>query len=600
MRRKTWSLAARAPTVAGLIVILIVAIVSTLAAIKEYGILRGSAMARLEATAGVLASSAAVPLSRLDVATLRDLMLSARKAPGVECATVFDAEGRVVTDGSLENPRRFEPVGPNSRAVLTEPGGKTYREGDDRLIAACAIRSGNAVIGGVECEASTDVIRRQSMELLTSQGTTAVLLAGVLGFLVWIWVRKILAPGKKLIEGMDRLTAGGDLGEFPTRGPVEIHRISEAFTRLINQLRETTLSREMLSGILEGIGEGLLVLSEDGLIEDSNRVLEEMVGRSRDQFKGLPGHSLFNEEREENFRRLIAECLKDRNHTVHHTSELTPTSGKSLPVLLSFRAATKVGGAGFMIICLVQDISESKKIEKMKARFLATISHELRTPITSIKGTLDLMAGGAVGQLPEGARRMIEIAQVNTSRMLMLINDLLDLEKAKEGKLSLRVRVSDLSEIVRKSVELAEGFTLAKKLSFELVAEDTLPVRADPDRVHQVMMNFLSNAGRYAPEHSTILISVRGDGRVARVEVVDRGPGVPLAFRKHLFQRFSQAGDGDGSIKGSGLGLALARELIERMDGKIGYREADGGGAVFWFELPRTRDGEKSQEITDS
>lgn len=239
------------------------------------------------------------------------------------------------------------------------------------------------------------------------------------------------------------------------------------------------------------------------------------------------------------------------------------------------------------VYALVTDVTRLKEVERMKAAFLSTVSHELRTPLTSIRGSLGLVAGGAAGALPEAAKKLVEIARDNCERLVRLVNDILDSEKMASGKMSFSIRDMDLAATVRESARANEAYAAAYHVRLSVDAAYPARVEADPDRVQQVVTNLLSNACKFAPAGSEVEIAVRvADGR-ARVSVADRGPGIPEAFRDKLFQPFSQADGSDARLRGgTGLGLSISRAIVERLGGAIGCQPREGGGTVFWFELP--------------
>jgi len=419
------------------------------------------------------------------------------------------------------------------------------------------------VIGAVQCTESILNIRQATLNLIVRRTSFSLGLALAMALLTWRILWRASQPLHQLVLSIDGLTGTGHITPLPRTGPVEIRKVSESFSRLLSALRDTTLSKKVLSGILDGIGDGLLVLVESGRIDEANEIMAAMSGHEPETIRGLFLSDLLPSEDPGQLHRWMDSALNDLRKTINQeTLLLTDRNGKLMPILLSMRAAPRVGSDGFMIVCLIRDISELKKADEMKARFLATISHELRTPMTSIKGTTD--------------------------RLLSMINDLLDLEKAAAGKLGIEMVEVEPVSTLKKAVEAAEGYGVEKHLEYDLDLEDTGIIIGDPDRIHQIILNLLSNASKFAPENSAIDIHLRRDGNMARIEILDRGSGVPPAFRRRLFDRFSQAGDSTdrSSIKGSGLGLALAKELIERMNGKIGYLDRSGGGACFYIHLP--------------
>jgi len=589
LRRISWSAARSIPAITGIAIFSIVFGLGVFSARIEYNLLYRSAKQELVTTTKLLSEIAADPLDQLNVATLRHLLKTTARLREDSTTIVFDRSGRILTDGHVASSLRHQRIPPLLKAFLNPDAEASSWEEDELLVAAAPIRYGGRVIGGIRRTRSISGIRQSTMLVVVRRGILSLVLAVALSLLAWRLLRSATRPLEQLADAIDGLRGTGRITPLPRTGPIEVQRVSRSFSMLLSELRGTTLSKKVLSGILDGIGDGLLVLREDGHIDDANTVMETMCNKSIEELKTRDLVALLEGENRGSVQAWIEEALNDIRKTSHFQSTLrrdAPDTG--LPVLLSLRAAPRVGGEGFIIICLVRDISELKKVEEMKARFLATISHELRTPMTSIKGTLGLMAGGAAGKLPESARRMVEIALSNTDRMLALINDLLDLEKAETGKLSIVLTTVDLSDVLSKAVDAAQGYGVEKNLEYRLEIRSPAQVCADPDRLHQIIMNLLSNASKYAPENSEVGILLDVDDHTARIDVLDRGPGVPPSFRRRLFDRFSQAGgQSRGSIKGSGLGLALARELIERMKGRVSYLDREEGGACFRLEIPR-------------
>lgn len=242
---------------------------------------------------------------------------------------------------------------------------------------------------------------------------------------------------------------------------------------------------------------------------------------------------------------------------------------------------------GVHVVAIVRDISERRRLERLKDEFVSTVSHELRTPLTSIAGSLGLLAGGAAGALPEKAARLIQIAQSNSQRLVRLINDILDIEKIESGQLRLDLIPLDLRDIARRSVEGVRGLADQRGVALALSEGEAAPVRGDADRLIQVVTNLLSNAVKFSPEHSVVRVAVDPATRIARLSVVDQGPGIPDSFRARIFSKFAQADSSDTRAKGgTGLGLAIAREIAERHGGRLWFESAEGHGATFHLDLP--------------
>jgi DNA-binding response OmpR family regulator/nitrogen-specific signal transduction histidine kinase len=241
-----------------------------------------------------------------------------------------------------------------------------------------------------------------------------------------------------------------------------------------------------------------------------------------------------------------------------------------------------------MFTGIVRDITDRKRIEQLKTEFVSTVSHELRTPLTSIRGALGLVAGGRVGKISSEAQEMVNIALNNSGRLVRLINDILDVEKIQSGKLDFKIRQLELSGVIKDAIAANDGFALEHDSRIVLVSQPQgVLVHADSDRLAQVFANLISNAVKFSPAGEAVDIRTEVTAERVRVDVRDRGPGVPEKFEKRLFQRFSQADASDSRQNdGTGLGLSISKAIVERMSGTIGYEPADGGGSRFFFELP--------------
>lgn len=239
--------------------------------------------------------------------------------------------------------------------------------------------------------------------------------------------------------------------------------------------------------------------------------------------------------------------------------------------------------------CVAHDISAMKEVERLKQHFVAMLSHDLRTPLTSLEILLQLLHDGAYGELSDKGKERLGTSSEEITRLVGLINDLLDIEKLEAGKLDLAVEDISISKICTRAVESVRSFGERSGSTFQL-PETQLRCLADPDRVVQVLVNLLSNAVKYSPRGSTIVVSAVPVDDFVEVRVSDQGKGIAPENLDAIFMRFRQVERADAIEKGgTGLGLAVCKAIVEQHGGAIGVTSELGKGSTFWFRLPQAR-----------
>ncbi|HVY08433.1 MAG TPA: PAS domain S-box protein [Burkholderiales bacterium] len=267
--------------------------------------------------------------------------------------------------------------------------------------------------------------------------------------------------------------------------------------------------------------------------------------------------------------------------TVHRRAD-----GTLIPVDVTMQIVRRPDEPG-TFISVARDATERKKVDQLKNEFVSTVSHELRTPLTSIRGSLGLLAGGVVGELPAQARELVDVANANAERLIRLINDILDIEKIESGKMRFVMQPLALAQLMK--TVLAENRGYGEQFGVRFVLRDPVPdvrIRADSDRILQVMANLLSNAAKFSPRNAEVEIGILVTSGSVRISVRDHGGGIPEEFRERIFAKFSQADASDNrKLGGTGLGLSIAKAIIEKHSGNIGFTSGTDG-TVFHFDLP--------------
>ena len=236
----------------------------------------------------------------------------------------------------------------------------------------------------------------------------------------------------------------------------------------------------------------------------------------------------------------------------------------------------------------LRNATERKRLERLKDEFVSTVSHELRTPLTSIAGSLGLLMGNAAGNLPQPMARLLAIAHNNSQRLVRLVNDILDIEKMEAGRAVFNFSRVEVQPLVAHAIEanrgFAEGYGVRVRLEDVRTATD---VRADPDRLLQVVTNLLSNAIKFSPADNEVVVAIEKGTDIVRLTVRDHGPGIPVDFKSLIFEKFAQADAGVARRKGgTGLGLSIVKQIVDRLSGEVGFADAPGGGTIFHVRLP--------------
>ncbi|VWX46922.1 ATP-binding protein [Novosphingobium sp. 9U] len=337
--------------------------------------------------------------------------------------------------------------------------------------------------------------------------------------------------------------------------------------------------------ILDSTSDAIIILNPSGTIENVNAAARSVLGYEPAELSRRDVSVVLDiADGDGSFHERVGLAEGKLRRSLFLDREARTRDGRVIPVDVALGLMPVPDG--LHIVASVRDISHRREIERIKDDFIATVSHELRTPLTSVVGSLGLLRGGAAGALPDPARQLVEIAENNARRLIRLTNDILDLEKFGSGRMALDMVPTDLIAVIRQAAAESQGSAQVKGVTLRVdIDEDTCAVEADRQRLLQVTANLLSNALRHTPEHSTVTVGLQFEASGAVTRICDQGPGVPAAYREHIFDRFVQAPTA-GSVGGTGLGLAIAREIIHRHGGTIWVESAPSGGACFAFSLP--------------
>lgn len=353
---------------------------------------------------------------------------------------------------------------------------------------------------------------------------------------------------------------------------------------------ELVNSEARISAIVETVVDGIITIDSDGMIHTFNPAAEKVFGFTENEVVGKNVTMLVPEP----YRSEATEYLLNYFSTgdkkamgIGHEVVGQRKDGSTFPMELA-ASEMEVNGE-YMFTGIVRDITERMRLDRMKDEFISTVSHELRTPLTSICGALGLVLGKLPESLPDSLRQMLEMAERNSHRLTLLINDLLDLEKLESDHLEFDLTRLDLIQVAQRAVEENEAFAYKHGVKLRMKTALTAAlIDGDEYRLLQVFANLISNAVKFSPKDEVVEVSIESLADGFRVMVRDRGVGVPLEFANRIFERFAQADASDTRAKGgTGLGLSITQAIVERHEGYVGYESEPGKGALFYFDLPR-------------
>lgn len=420
--------------------------------------------------------------------------------------------------------------------------------------------------------------------------------------------------GEKKVIGIGREVRAQrkDGSIFPIELSVSEMNVSgeTMFTGVINDISaevEATKKQKDLQNrnkaILDTVVDGIITINHKGCVETVNPAAEKIFGYSADEIIG------------ENIKMLMPNPYRDEHdgYLAHHIKtgekkiigigrevEGLRKDGTVFPLELA--VSEMVVHGEILFTGIVRDITERKEAEKIKEEFISTVSHELRTPLTSIRGSIGLLTGGMAGEFNEQAQKLLNMAHNNTERLLMLINDILDVSKLESGKMDFNFATVDVEKLLTQAIESNHGYANQHNVTFVLDNEvKGAKIHGDEHRLIQVMNNLMSNAAKFAPEGDEVVVAAIRHHHQIRISVTDHGPGIPKSLEPKIFDKFTQADSSDTrQVGGTGLGLNITKAMVEKHNGRIAFVSELGVGTTFYIDLPELVVVEKDMDVAES
>lgn len=405
----------------------------------------------------------------------------------------------------------------------------------------------------------------------------------------YVWVRGLTRPVVEMSRIAKRM-ASGDLEARAFAGyPGELGELAGSLNHLAREftaaLFRTESDRREVEAVLKSLSEIVIAVDERGRVALFNAAAERAFGVDESRALGQPvlavirlaglaeGFSAVLQGAPAEVRELVTTTAEERTYEAHLAPVRQPDG--------------TVSGA----VAVLHDVSEIRRLERVRSEFVANVSHELRTPLTSLQGFVETLQDGAVED-PETRRRFLGIISGETARLNRLVDDLLDLSRLESGRFELHREPVDLAGLIRRTVDFYAPGAAAKGVAVEaLLPESLSPVPGDDDLLEQALRNLVDNAVKYTPSGGRVEVTAEEVAYIDRREVIlrvtDTGPGIPKEHLPRLFERFYRVDRARSrELGGTGLGLAIVRHIVERHGGRVWVESEPGEGAAFSVALP--------------
>lgn len=368
-------------------------------------------------------------------------------------------------------------------------------------------------------------------------------------------------------------------------------------SRKLSEHSKVELFEKNLADIIENSFNEIVIIDPEDfsyiylnkkVLKDTGYEFNELVGRP------ISETTPFSYE---TARKTVNPLFTGEAKTLTYETTRIRKNGTSYPIQVNLQLMEMFDKKVLVAIC--ENISERKEEERIKNEFISMVSHELRTPLTSIMGVLGLLLNTNFCEDITKTKGLLNIAHSNSTRLLNLVNDILDMQKIEAGKVEFNIEKLNLNKVVKKLIELNTSYADKYHVSLTFSSElgENIFINADNDRLSQSITNLLSNAIKFSPVNETVNITLKKINGFARISIEDKGKGISEEARKKIYKKFSQVDSSSTRSKdGTGLGLYITKHLIEKMNGKIDFESEVGKGTSFYIDFPIVEIGETLHE----
>jgi two-component system, OmpR family, phosphate regulon sensor histidine kinase PhoR len=427
--------------------------------------------------------------------------------------------------------------------------------------------------------------------------SVVILLVGIVASLVF---SRMLASRVDQLKDFSRRVARGDFRPLRFSGPRDelaelADALNETAQRLEGTIRSLSGERNRSSAILRSMVEGVAVIDTQERLVFVNRAFAQILNLDAEHSEGRPFIEILRHSElvslihkalrgEEGLQTDIAMgFVQQRSFSVTAAPVKALETGGKIAPQKSIMEMTEPSGA----VVVLHDVTDLRRLERVRQDFVANVSHEFKTPLTAIQGFAETLLAGALED-PRNNRRFLEIIREHAARLARLTNDLLKLARIEAGKLEVQFSPVTVADLVDGCTETAQLKAERKQIAMSVDVPPTFPpVRGDATLLHEVLQNLLDNAIQYTPSGGSVHVGAAASGREAVITVEDTGIGIPLADQERIFERFYRV-DAARSREagGTGLGLSIARHIVEAHGGHISVVSEVGGGSKFSFSVP--------------
>ncbi|WP_227395248.1 ATP-binding protein [Jeotgalibacillus aurantiacus] len=484
---------------------------------------------------------------------------------------------------TIQSNRELERVMTNGEIVQQEialDDNESQNRYNNIMIIGAPVTSGSGVMGAVYVYQSLEAIQQtteQTTRLIVLAAGIAIILTTFFAFFL---STRITAPLRKMREGAFEVARG----KFDTKVPIltqdEIGELATAFNQMGRQLKHhldaLSHEKEQLSSILSSMADGVITFNRDQTVLVSNPPAEKFLQYWYEEQEGYTKEALPPKLSE-----LINEVMATDEEQI---GEVTIHDRSFVTIISPLYSGQSVRGA----VAVLRDMTEERRLEKLRKDFIANVSHELRTPISMLQGYSEAI----VDDIPQTDEERKEIAKIiydESLRMGRLVNELLDLARMEAGHIVLNKELLEVNSFTERVLSKFQVGVKEKgiKLQLNTGIDNNEVLYADPDRIEQILTNLLDNAVRHTPDHGKISIELRQDSRFIHFSVRDNGVGIPESDLPFIFERFYKADKArTRGQAGTGLGLAIVKNLVQAHGGVIKAESKVNEGSVFSFSIP--------------